>query len=349
MTAPPVPESLKRNPRLGQWLGVGVDGRIRAYSGKVDIGQGISHALRLIVADELRVAPAQVEMVRASTATSPDEAVTSGSLSIQHSGAALRFAAAHLRELCRRRCAQSCDAQPEAVRLENGTFSVDGTEFQAGYLHLVDDAMLAASVDPSCLLPRRAKHAARGDMPRPDIEQKVFGQFEYINDMVLPDMCVGQVFRPKTLDAQVDESSAQRLQQELARLPGVVEVVRDGVLLGVLAESEHVLAHAGKKVLAAELWRGAAQVPGANGISEWLKSQPLDTSVVLDQRREAATQPARIFRAEFERPYLQHASLGLSCAIAQWTEGALRAWSHSQGIFNLRRDLALAFGLPADL
>jgi CO/xanthine dehydrogenase Mo-binding subunit len=162
-------------------------------------------------------------------------------------------------------------------------------------------------------------------------------------------MCLGQVFRPKTLDAQVDESSAQRLQEEVAQLPGVSKVIRDGMLFGVLAESEHVLAQASKKVLAAELWRGAAQVPSAGRISEWLKSQPLDTTVILDQRPEAvAAQPARTFRAEYERPYLQHASLGLSCAIAQWTDGALRAWSHSQGIFNLRRDLALAFGLPAD-
>ena len=348
MTAPSVPESLKRHPRLGQWLGVGADGRIRAYTGKVDIGQGISHALRLIVAEELRLEPSQVEMVRPNTSASPDEAVTSGSLSIQHSGAALRFAAAQLRELCRRRCAHTCDAQPQAVRLESGIFSVEGTEFQAGYLHLVDEAMLACAVDPSYLQPRGAKDATRGHVPRPDIEQKVFGQFEYIDDIALPGMCLGQVFRPKTLEAALDESSAQRLQQELARFPGVLKVIRDGLLLGVLAETEHVLAQVAKKVLAAQLWRGAAQVPATGGISRWLKSQPLETSVILDRRGEAPVQPARIFRAEYERPYLQHASLGLSCAIALWSEGALRAWSHSQGIFNLRRDLALAFGLPGD-
>ncbi|HET6789527.1 MAG TPA: molybdopterin cofactor-binding domain-containing protein, partial [Aquabacterium sp.] len=84
MNAPATPENLKVHPRLSQWLDVAPDGRIRAYSGKVDIGQGISHALRLIVAEELQLEIGQVEMVRATTATSPDEAVTSGSLSIQH-------------------------------------------------------------------------------------------------------------------------------------------------------------------------------------------------------------------------------------------------------------------------
>ena len=98
MTAAPVPESLKKHPRLGQWLGVGADGRIQAHTGKVDLGQGISHALRLIVDEELHIGAEQVHMVTPSTALSPDEGVTSGSLSIQHSGASLRHAAAHLRE-----------------------------------------------------------------------------------------------------------------------------------------------------------------------------------------------------------------------------------------------------------
>ena len=91
------PESIKAHPVLRQWLALGPAGQVQAFSGKVDLGQGISHALRLIVAEELRLPAQQVDMVPASTHCSPNEAVTSGSLSVQHSGAALRCAAAHLR------------------------------------------------------------------------------------------------------------------------------------------------------------------------------------------------------------------------------------------------------------
>jgi len=77
-------ESLKAHPFLHQWLGLSASGQVQAFSGKVDLGQGISHALRLIVAQELRLSPAHIDMVPASTHTSPDEAVTSGSLSVQH-------------------------------------------------------------------------------------------------------------------------------------------------------------------------------------------------------------------------------------------------------------------------
>ncbi|HEY0887025.1 MAG TPA: molybdopterin cofactor-binding domain-containing protein [Ramlibacter sp.] len=369
MTLPPVPENLKNHPRLGQWLDVGPDGRIRAWSGKVDIGQGISHALRLVVAEELQLAPEQVHMVRPTTAASPDEAVTSGSLSIQHSGASLRYAAAHLREACRVRYARKIGVAPEAVALENGSFFVEG-KCPAVYSGLVDADMLAAPVDPQHLQPRDGKPSALGALGRTDIELKVFGEFEYIQDLELPGMCHGAVFRPKTLQAQFDEAAWAALQPQLEAIEGVIEVVRDGMLAGVLGEAEHVLAQAGKKVEKAKLWlptpsptgggMGWEHSPAVGGsawghlqhprqIAGWLKSQPLDTAVILDQ--QPASRPAdaaRVFRAEYGRAWLQHGSIGLCCAIAQWNGPQLKVWSHTQGIFNLRRDLALAFGLPTD-
>jgi nicotinate dehydrogenase subunit B len=349
VNAPSIPENLKRHPRLGQWLDVGPDGRLCAYSGKVDLGQGISHALRLIVAQELQVVLDQVVMVRATTARSPDEGVTSGSLSVQHSGAALRFAAAHLREACRSRFAQQHGVPLQAVELENGIFWLKAGRSEARYQDLVDDVMLTRPIEPVHLQPTDVDRPGLRAQPRPDVEAKVFGRFEFINDLVLPDMCFGQVFRPKTLLAEMNEAAAKRLEDELTRQAGVIRVMRDGILIGVLADAENVFANAARKVRSADPWRGAAAVPPARAIAAWLKSQPLETSVILDQRPQAPIAgPARVFRADFERPYLQHASIGLSCAIAQWSDATLQVWSHSQGIFNLRRDLGVAFDLPAD-
>jgi nicotinate dehydrogenase subunit B len=349
MNVPVLPSGLAKHPRLGQWLDLAPDGRVRAYSGKVEIGQGILHALRLIVAEELQLDPSQIEMVRASTARSPDESVTSGSLSIQHSGAALRCAAAHMREACRGRWARQLGVAPEAVKIENGVFFVDGKDARAGYPQLVDSALLAGTIEPLHAGSNAHNRAGLGATPRSDIAQKVFAQFEYLQDAVLPHLCFGQVFRPTTLLAQVSEAAAARLVSELTRLDGVIEAFRDGILIGVLAQEENVLAKAAKKVSAANLWRGCADIPAGDAVGAWLKAQSLDTTVIADQKPQAATgAPHRTIRAEFDRPYLQHASIGLCCAIAQWSDGALQVFSHSQAIFNLRRDLALAFGIPED-
>ena len=59
---------------------------------------------------------------------------------------------------------------------------------------------------------------------------------------------------------------------------------------------------------------------------------------------------ARTLRARNRKPWIARAAIGPSCALAWWQADAadgirLQVWTHSQGLFNLRRDLALAFGL----
>jgi CO/xanthine dehydrogenase Mo-binding subunit len=48
------------------------------------------------------------------------------------------------------------------------------------------------------------------------------------------------------------------------------------------------------------------------------------------------------------RPYLAHASIAPSCAVAQWSDSGLHVWSHCQGVFHLRADLALVLAIPAE-
>jgi nicotinate dehydrogenase subunit B len=350
-----MPDAVKAHPRLGQWLEIAPDGGVRAFSGKVDIGQGISHALRLIVAAELCLPPQAIAMQPASTARSPDEAVTSGSLSVQHSGAALRCAAAHMRETCRHTWARRHGVSPDAVTLTDGVFRIGGQGAGADYAALVDAQMLAAAIDPSHGRIAHGAEPGNRDSLRPDIAAKVFGEFSFIQDMVLPGMCYGRVFRPRTLSATLDPTAAQRLVDQLRASDGIWAVPRDGLLIGVIALSEYALAQAARRVARAEvadgLWSGAADVPTAAGVVAWLQSRPLETTVVLERSDPVArhgTGRGTRYRAEYDRPYLQHASVGLCCAIAQWSGNGqdLAVWSHSQGIFNLRRDLALALGLP---
>ncbi|HTF15664.1 MAG TPA: molybdopterin cofactor-binding domain-containing protein, partial [Burkholderiales bacterium] len=110
------PGSLEKNPRLSQWVRVHRDGTVSICSGKVEIGQGILTALAQIAAEELGVAPGRIRMVAADTSVSPDEGVTSGSLSIQDSGAALRRACAHARALLVERAASRLGVSPGDLR-----------------------------------------------------------------------------------------------------------------------------------------------------------------------------------------------------------------------------------------
>lgn len=365
------PESLKAQPLLRQWLALGPDGRVQAFSGKVDLGQGISHALRLIVAEELRLSPEQINMVPASTQFSPDEAVTSGSLSVQHSGSALRCAAAHWRESCRQAMAERLGTPLSTVRCEKGHFHVPGQTLQASYAELSEPLMWDNAIEPSHVQSPHTEHDLHSTASNPlrsDVAAKVFGEFEYIQDRVMPGelhpMCHGMVFRPGTLSAQVNDLEMQALATRLRATPGVLHVVRDGLLLGVLTETEHALGQIGLHIEAGaalgQFWRCAAQVPDPLALPTWLKAQALDSTVVADTFSPSASDAdaglgvavRQRLTAEFHRPFVQHASIGLCCALAQWggpsSRPQLEVWTHSQGIYNLRRDLALAFDVPAE-
>ena len=138
---PKLPGSLNANRRLSQWIRIHADGSVEIRPGKVDIGQGISTALAQIAADELDVAPSRIRMVRASTASSPDEGVTSGSQSIQESGTALRYAAAEARAIYLKAAADKLGVAPDALSVEDGAIRGPGNA-ATSYWELADDALL---------------------------------------------------------------------------------------------------------------------------------------------------------------------------------------------------------------
>ncbi len=118
--------SLAKNPCLARWLRVHRDGSVTVYSGKVEIGQGILTALAQIAAEELGIAPTRIRMVAADTDASPDEGVTSGSLSVQDSGAALRRACAQARSLLLERAAARLGVSTADLRVEDAGAEIAG-------------------------------------------------------------------------------------------------------------------------------------------------------------------------------------------------------------------------------
>jgi nicotinate dehydrogenase subunit B len=340
----PLPGSLRANRRLSQWLRIRPEGWVEVSSGKVEIGQGILTALAQIVAEELDIALARVRMVPATTAASPDEAVTSGSLSVQESGTALRHACAEARAIYLAAAAARLGVAAETLAVDDGAI-VSASGARTSYWEIASDDLLEREatglVAPK---PASAHHIVGEPGERLDLPDKVFGAPCFIHDLELPRMVHGRVLRPPSPGATLVALDEARVRA----LPGVVAVVRDGSLAGVIAETEARADAALRKLAAVAAWRRGADLPDEADLSAWLKAAPAETSVVESKAAAAPRPVARTIAARFTRPYLAHGSIAPSCALAQWEESGIRVWTHSQGIFNLRRDLALAFGLAED-
>ncbi|WP_439409308.1 molybdopterin cofactor-binding domain-containing protein [Bradyrhizobium sp. DASA03076] len=347
MSAPPpdpkLPQSLAANPRLSSWVRFTAEGRVAISPGKVEIGQGIVTALAQIAADELDVEIGRIEMIRASTAASPNEGVTSGSLSIQQSGRALRHVCAEVRLHFLAAASERLGVDPALLGVEDGMIYGPGN-VATSYWELAGDVSLDHDATTGAVVKSAAARSVAGhSIHRVDIPDKVFARPRFIHDHALPELVHGRALRPNVSGARLIG-----LDEERARsVSGLVAIVRDGGFAGVVADSEAAAEAALKALRKGATWSPGEPLPDENDLAGFLRRQPIETTII-DTRTAAATKAARTLRRQYTRPYIAHASIAPSCAMARWDGDRVHVWTHSQGVYLLRADLAIVLKLPAE-
>ena len=339
--APRLPGSLNTARRLDAWLRIGPDG-ITILTGKVELGQGAVTALCQMAAEELDVAPARMRIISGDTAATPDEGYTAGSQSVEYGGIALRYAAAEARAILLDLAAQRFGVPMEGLRVDDGTIRApDGRSIAYEALAAANPLAREASgrVAPK---PPAAHRLVGTSLPRLDIPAKVMGEAIYVQDMRLPDMLFGRVVRPPSYTATLRAVDLDAIRA----LPGVVAVVRDGRFLGVVAVREEQAIKARAALQRAAAWDMPASLPDPARLHATLKGLKTDTTIPSEKRGEAPPAVKQL-SASYTKRYFAHASIGPSCAVAAYAAdgAALRVWSHTQGVFPLRRDLAKALRL----
>jgi nicotinate dehydrogenase subunit B len=326
---PPPSVSLKTNPLLAQWLRFEVDGSVTVFTGKAELGQGILHALKLMAAHELDVPVARVHIEAANTQHSPDEGMTSGSLSVQDSGLAIRQACAHAAQLLKM---HGCTSYAELP------------------LH-IDETL---PVDLTVLTQSTALNLREG---REDLEALVQGQPIFLHDLginvdltPIKNLVHGRMVRGPGLRCEL---LAESWAGAVASLPEGVQAFRDGSLVGVVAPTEALAEKSASKLQRLLLW-DVKTLPDCRegGVDLFEVAPAMDTQVFHEAGQlQEASKDVKVYEAVYFRPALHHGSMGPSVALAVWesaeANSGLKVWSHTQGIFPLRKDLALAFGVDA--
>ncbi len=346
---PVLPGSLNTNRMLDGWLRINANGSVTMFTGKVELGQGILTALTQIVSDELDVDLRRLEVISGHTALTPNEGVTAGSLSIEHSGTALRFACAEARGLLLQAAASKLGVAAADLSVSDGSISRTNASSGArtSYWELIDQALLKREASAKTLPKPSSQHRLIGQsLQRRDIPAKVTGAQAFVQDMRLPNMVHGRVVLPSAPRARllsVDEAA-------IRRMPGVVAVLRDGNFLAVAAEREEQAIAAARAMQNSARWEEPGDLPPVGaGLFAHMKKQRTSDSVVSEKKAPADTPAAaRTLTATYTRPYQAHASIGPSCALAQWNDDKLRVWCHSQGVFPLRSDLGKALRMPPE-
>ncbi len=324
------------------YLLIGKDGRVTVFSGKIEMGQGVMTSQAQMVAEELGVALASIDMVLGDTDRCPFDRGTFGSLTTRIFGPALRAAAAEARLVLIRLASKKLGVPPEKLAVENGVVSVVGSPSRrVTYGELADGRKIARVVDEKAVLRAVAQFQVMGSSPkRLDAPDKVTGHAKYAGDVRPAGMLYARILRPPAHGAtlgKLDVSAARKRD-------GVTLVQRDD-LVAVLHPDPEAAAEALASIHAD--W----QVPEATVDTETIFEHLVKaggTPEVKETRGDVAAGRAvarRVFETTFRKGYVAHAPMEPHVAVAEPRDGKLTVWASTQTPFPTRDRIAEAVGV----
>lgn len=335
------------------------DGGVSAYNGHVDLGTGIQTSLAQIVAEELDVPFERVAMVLGHTRDAPNQGPTIASATIQISAVPLRHAAAQARQHLIAEAATRLGVEASTLTVRDGIVHPRDGDITQGlaYRELVAGRRIELTLrtDAPLKSPHEYRIVGKG-APRVDIPAKATAGLSFVHDVRVTGMVHGRVVRPPyagvAQGAFVGNSLIDVDEQSVGDLPGIVKVVVIRDFVGVVAEREEIAQQAAKRLKVR--WKLVDALPDlsdTHALEAALRANPAsrrdlvtrgDVDAAIDQASESN---GKTFERTYMWPYQLHASIGPSCAVAQFDDDGLKVWSGSQNPHSLRADLALLMGL----
>jgi nicotinate dehydrogenase subunit B len=327
------------------YLLIGKNGRVTVFSGKIEMGQGVLTSQAQMVAEELGVELASIDMVLGDTDKCPWDRGTFGSLTTRMFGPALRAAAAKAREVVITLAAIKLGVPNEKIMVKGGIAFVAGEpNRKVSYGELSKGALITQVVDKKAVLRSVSEFRVMGGSPkRLDALEKVTGAAKYAADIRVPGMLYARILRPPMHGAtlqQLDTSAADKL-------PGIT-IVNHGDLIAVLHADPEAAGVAFMRIKAD--WRlPEAQVDPESIFDHIvLQTAPLKNLTDLKDRgdlKAARASAARLFEATYHKGYVAHAAIEPHAALAEIKGGMATVWASTQTPFPTRDRIAQVLGL----
>jgi nicotinate dehydrogenase subunit B len=318
---------------VGEWLHIAPDGRITAFTGKVEVGQNIRTSLTQAVADELRCPPSSVQLVMGDTSLVPWDAGTFGSRTTPTMAPQLRRMASTARETLVEEAAKGWSVNRSRLRVMDGCVCDEASGKKASFGDLaakIDWVNVVAQSD--YVTPPARWQVAGTSLPKVNAREMVSGQHKYASDHKLPGMLYGRVLRPPSFGAKLvsaDTSAA-------SKIPGV-QVVRDGDFIGVVGTDEQKAQRALLSINAR--WEQQPQISGSE-LFPYIRAN-------ANGNTAPAAPPVgpHALQSTYTVAYIAHVPLEPRAAVAVFKGDQLTVWTGTQRPFGVRSELASAMGL----
>jgi isoquinoline 1-oxidoreductase beta subunit len=333
------------------WIRIATDGTVTVIIDRSEMGQGVTTALAMLVAEELEV---ELDAVRTEFApadpvyTNPElgEQMTGGSTSIRAAWQPLREAGAAAREMLLAAAAKRLDVKREECRCERGEVVHLPSGRRTGYGELVASAAALSVPRRVALKPPDEFRLIGKPAPRIELADMVTGRTVYGADAAVPGMLVATIARCPVFGGRagrVDKSRA-------LAVPGVRAVVALESGVAVVAES-FPAALAGREALAIVWDEGPNAHLSNDEIRDRFARALRRVGAVARETGDALAALARsreTLEAVYETPYLAHAALEPMNAVASVGGGRCEVWAPTQAQAGARETAAYIAGVPRD-
>jgi isoquinoline 1-oxidoreductase len=327
------------------YLRIAEDGHVTCYSGKVELGQGVTASLAQMLAEELEVPFDAVTMVLGDTMLCPWDGGTNGSRSIKYFGPALRAAGAEAREVLVQMAAEQLKLpENQLVAKDGAVFAKNNPAQRIAYGALAKGKIIERHLDKKpALKPASAFIVCGKSLPRIDFPDKVTGKAQFAGDIRLPKMLYGKVLRPPAHGAKL----------KAADLSGTKEfkdavVLQDGDFIGVV----HPHPDMAEKVLGRI--KAEYELPASKADDKTIYQLILDQAAkdnVVEQKGDLA-QGSKSAVLKFEEsyftPYVAHAASETHSAVADVRKEEATVYIGTQRPFGANEEIGRAIGMPSN-
>lgn len=342
---------------LRSWIQIDETGQVTLMSGRSEMGQGISSALPMVLADELGVdwEDVRVEQAPNDVARFGDQG-TGGSGSVAGSWMPMRQAAAAARSMLITAAAKQWNVAPESCSIKSGV--VSSGEHSAKLGELVAGAAQLPIPDLTTIVLKNPEdfQIIGKDVSRKDIPSKTDGSARFGIDTRIRGMLYAMVERCPVFGGKVQSFDASAAKA----MPGVHEAFEIDAVpdvhswggVAVIADSTWLAMQARKKLQIK--WDLG---PHANESSESMRREfrrVVDSSLKVvisegdvDTALNAAP-AARKVEADYELPFQAHATMEPMNCTVRLDSGTAEVWVPAQGPEWVRGTVAQIAGIKPE-
>jgi len=237
------PKPVDSFPLISDWIRFNPDKTISVFSGRVELGQGITQAFIQVAAKALCVDSQQIQLVSGDTKLCPNEGYTAGSVSISQGGMSIRVAAVAACDLFIQALANQLSYEPQYISVRSGNFFHHDVKTAHSYWTMAASVDLAVAIPPQSLTHDNAddKFAAQSVLNNSLIG--ILSGSTYLHDFSLQNMLHARVLLPPHPHAKLHVTTDELTE----KLPIGVRLVRVNQFIAIISSDEWAVTKAIKQ------------------------------------------------------------------------------------------------------